>query len=180
MTRKILYTLFCMTAMGISSANADFYASIGAGASLNEGSVTYEDALQDYKNTPVYAAAVGYELPLPILDVRAEVEYLRIRPEVKHGSDSKFDGVFLNGYADVPLIPVVDPYVGAGIGYTRFEHNNSTAYQGMLGVEYEVPFMPVSLAGEYRYMKVTEAGGKWDSNAKFHSNILMIKARYSF
>ncbi len=180
MKHKFLITTLCATLMGISTANAGFYAGIGAGAAINEGSVTYENIALDYKNSPIYSAAVGYELPLPILDVRGEVEYLRVRPEINNGQDSKFDGIFLNGYTDIPFVPFVDPYVGAGVGYSRFDHNNSTAYQGMVGVEYGIPFIPLSLAAEYRYMKVTETGGKWDANAKFHTNTFMIKARFSF
>ncbi len=180
MRYKFICTTLAATLFTFSTAHAGIYASIGIGAALNEGSVTYADAVQDYKNTPAYSASVGYELPLPILDVRGEVEYLRIRPEVKDGDNSKFDGIFLNGYTDIPLVPFVDPYIGAGVGYTRFDHNNSTAYQGMAGIEYGIPFVPVTLAGEYRYMKVTEAGGKWDSASKFHTNIFMIKARVSF
>ncbi len=180
MKKHLLYTAFCTVCFGIASAQADFYAGIGAGASLNNGSVTHQDIVSDYKNTPIYSIAGGYELPLPILDIRGEVEYLRIRPNAKYGEDSKFDGVFLNGCADIPFVPVIDPYVGAGIGYTRFDHKNSTAWQGIAGVEYGIPVLPVTLAGEYRYMKVTEAGGKWDSKSKFNTNIFMIKARYSF
>lgn len=161
-------------------AHASFYGGIGAGVSLNDGSVITPTDSESYKNTPIYTLAAGHELPLPILDIRGEAEYVRIRPKVKNEADSKLDAAFLNGYADIPLVPIVDPYVGAGIGYARFDHTNSVALQGMAGVEYEVPFLPIAFGAEYRYLKVNETGGKWDSSSKFHTNILMMKARYAF
>lgn len=178
--KKLLLALCCTVAFHVGTAHAGLYGSAGIGASLNDGSVTHDAIQSSYKNTPVYAVAAGYELPLPILDIRGEIEYLRIRPNAKHGPDSKFDGVFLNGYADIPLVPVVDPYVGLGLGYSRFDHTNSPALQAMTGIEYELPILPIAIGGEYRYMKVNETGGKWDSPSKFHTNIFMLKARYTF
>lgn len=176
--KKLLACLLVLLAT--TNAKAGIYGSIGAGISLNDGSAVHDSVMSDYKNTPVYAFALGYELPFPLLDARGEVEYLRIRPNAKYGSDSKIDAAFINGYADIPLIPIVDPYVGIGIGYARFDHTNTPALQGMAGLEYEIPVLPLTIGAEYRYMKVNETGGKWDSPSKFHTNIFMLKARYSF
>ena len=177
--KKFLTT--CLLTTGICfTAHAGLYVQGGIGAGLNDGSISRENIYSDYKNSPVLSVSAGYELPVPFIEPRAEIEYLRIRPDAKNNLDSTFDGVFLNGYTNIPLIPFIDPYIGAGIGMSRFDHKNSTALQGMAGLEYGIPFLPITFSGEYRYMKVTEAGGKWDSKSKFHSNIFMLKARYSF
>ena len=177
------YALWGLLSAGLifgSVAHADFYAGAGLGGSFNGGSAYDGVHAVKYKNSTLFSVAGGYEAPLPLLDVRAEAEYMRTRPELKDRRTKQLDGLFLNGYADVPLIPIVDPYVGLGIGFTRFDHANSFAYQGMLGLEYELPFAPVAVAGEYRYLKINETTGKFDRRSQYHTNILMFKARYMF
>ena len=161
-------------------AHADFYADAGIGGSFNGGSSYNQNGTSGFKNSTMWSLAGGYEAPLPLLDVRGEVEYLHTRPKVKSGGTKQLDGLFLNGYADIPLVPVVDPYVGLGVGFSRFDHDNSFAVQGILGVEYELPFAPVAVSGEYRYLKINETTGKVNRESKYHTNILMLKARYMF
>lgn len=179
--KKTLLGLALMTVLATSTTvQAQYYGQLGLGASLNDGSVMTPYGRTTYKHTPAYSFAGGYELPLALTNVRMEGEYLRIRPNAKYGSDSKLDALMANTYVEIPLIPVIDPYIGAGIGMTRFDHNNSIALQGMMGLEYELPMLPITIGGEYRYLKINEAGGKWDSVSKFHTNIFMLKARYAF
>lgn len=163
-----------------ASAHAGLYLSGGLGASFNDGSVITKGLRTSYDNSPAYSLAVGYELPLLLTDVRAEAEYLRIHPDKKAGGHMSMDALMVNGYANVPLVPFVDPYVGLGLGVTRFEHENAPAWQGILGVEYDLTVLPVTVGGEYRYFKVTEDGGSRGETAKFHSNILMLKFKYEF
>ena len=168
--------------LGTGLASADFYVGGGFGNAFNGGSSIngVTGSKKGYKDSVLYSLAGGYELPLPLFDVRGEVEYLRTRPEVKDGRTKQLDGLFLNAYGDVPLIPIVDPYVGLGVGRVRYDHSNALAYQGMLGVEYELPFAPVTLGGEYRYLKINDKTGKDHAKSKYHSNVLMLKLRYSF
>lgn len=162
------------------AASADFYAGGGLGAGFNGGSAFNGGVKSEYKNSAVYSIAGGYELPLPLFDVRGEAEFLRTRPELKDGRTKKLDGVFLNAYGTIPLIPLIDPYVGLGLGRVRYDHTNSFAVQGMLGAEYELPFAPMTVGGEYRYLKVNETTGKVNAPSKYHTNILMFKVRYLF
>ena len=168
--------------LGIGLAQADYYISGGFGEAFNGGSSrnSITGMKKGYKDSNIYSLAGGYELPLPLLDVRGEVEYLRTRPEVKDGRTKQLDGLFLNAYGDIPLIPVVDPYVGLGVGRVRYDHSNAFAFQGMLGVEYELPFAPVTVGGEYRYLKINEDTGKARAGSKYHANVLMLKLRYAF
>ncbi|MDY6407297.1 MAG: outer membrane beta-barrel protein [Pseudomonadota bacterium] len=180
MKKHLLWGLLSASLLFGDLAHADFYAGAGLGGSFNGGRSSNGISSVKYKNSSFWSLAGGYELPLPLFDVRGELEYMRTRPEVKDGRTKQLDGLFLNGYADIPLIPIIDPYVGLGIGRTRFDHTNSFAIQGMLGAEYELPFAPVVMSGEYRYLKVNETTGKVNRESKYHSNILMLKARYMF
>ena len=177
--KKFLY-LGITTLFLSATVKADFYAGAGLGMGVNGGKSRLNNLVSSYKDSGVLSLNGGYELPLPLFDIRGEVEVLRTRPETKDGRTKQLDGLFLNAYADIPLIPIVDPYVGLGLGRVRYDHSNSYAFQGMLGGEYELPFAPVSIAGEYRYLKINERSGKSNATSKFYSNILMFKARYSF
>lgn len=173
----ILSALLCVS----SVANADFYGSFGVGVAFNDGSVTTKDLRSSYDDSASYSFAVGYQLPLLFTDVRVEGEYLRNHPDIKKGGHSNMDALMINGYANVPLIPVIDPYIGLGLGMARFEHENSPAMQFMLGADYELPTtLPITIGAEYRYFKVNEDGGNRGEIAKMHSNILMLKVRYHF
>lgn len=184
MKKVFLGLSFLLTIVAFQSANAEFYASLGAGTSINSGSTITNHVRSTYKNTPVYSLAGGYELPFisSIIDttIRAEGEYLRIRPKSKgEGKDSSFDGVMANGYVNIPF-PIVDPYVGMGVGMARFDHNNSIAYQGIAGLDYALPMLPLTVSGEYRYLNLNEDGGKHDTSSQFRTHIFMMKLRYNF
>lgn len=92
----------CRVALWGVSAQALFYAGLGAGVSLNDGSVTTGSIKNKFKNSPIYAAQVGYELPLPVLDVRFKGEYLHFSSDVKGGKNRHFDGLMANAFADIP------------------------------------------------------------------------------
>lgn len=172
-----LITAFCLSSV---SAHAGLYTSFGLGASFNDGAMTKDEIRSSYDNSPAYSFAVGYKLPLLLTDVRAEGEYLRMRPDTSYHGASSVDAFMMNGYANVPLVPFIDPYVGLGLGMSRFQHETAPAYQAMLGADYELPFMPATVSAEYRYFRITEDGGSRGEDAKLHSNILMLKFRYEF
>ncbi len=180
--KKIILAVSAVLCIGWGiSAKADFYAGAGLGMSFNNGSIDDVRGFKDsYKDTPAYALYGGYELPLPLLDVRGEVEYLRLKPKAKYGKSRTMDAAIARAIAVVPFVPLVDPYVGLGLGYARYDHANVALQEVTAGVEYELPLMPVTVGAEYRYLKTNEKAGKWYSESKFHTNILMLKAKYLF
>lgn len=179
--KKYVLIALLLGALGFSrSASADFYAGVGLGGSFNDGSVQTDTVKSDFKNSPMYSVFGGYELPLPLLDIRGEIEYLHSRPEVKEGRDRKLDALMVNAIGVIPFVPVIDPYVGIGLGRVRFDHTNSFAVQGILGAEYEIPVLPITVGGEYRYFKINESTGKFHSPSKYHTNVLMLKLKYLF
>lgn len=180
--KKFLLAAFLSCTLLSTQSNAGLYTGLGIGAAFNDGSQTTKDFRSSFKNSPAYSLTVGYKLPLLLTDVRVEGEYLRMKPEIKNSGHATIDAFLVNGYANVPLapLPLIDPYVGLGLGLTRFEHENSPVYQLMLGAEYELPFMPATIGAEYRYFKITQDGGGRGEISKLHSNILMMKFRYEF
>lgn len=178
--KKFLFATFFSLSLLSIPTQAGLYTSFGIGASFNDGGKTEKNFKSSYEDSPAYSVSVGYELPLLLTDVRVEGEYLRIHPDLKDGGHASMDAFMLNGYGNIPLTPIIDPYVGLGLGMTRFEHENAPAYQLILGAEYELPFMPATVGGEYRYFKITEDGGARGETSKMHSNIFMLKLRYEF
>lgn len=180
MKQKIFLSLFVAITFWMMPVQADYYAGVGVGASFNDGTAYTKGVRSSYKNTPAYSLFGGYELPLPLLDIRGEAEILYMRPKVDAGRDRKLQSVLVNAIGVIPFIPLIDPYVGVGFGYVRFDHNNAMAVQGILGVEYELPIAPITVGAEYRYYKINEDCGKVNSESKFHTNMLMLKAKYLF
>ncbi len=179
--KKLFLTACAALTAFIPSAKADFYVGAGYGLAMNDGSVWEEGARTKYKDSGMYSLSGGYELPLPLFDIRGEVEYIRTRPETKDFGTKQLDALMFNATGVIPLIPFIDPYVGLGLGYGRYDHNNTTAFQYLMGVEYEFATNPFTVGAEYRFLKLTEDGGKsGDKTSKYRSHGLMLKLKYTF
>lgn len=163
------------------SAQAGFYVSGGAGVAKNTGSTTKTILKGDYRNSMVYSGAVGYDLPF-IDIIRVEGEYLHNRTKIKKGLGYvNLDAAMANGYVDIPFIlPLLTPYVGAGLGYGRFENSNVMPMQFMLGMDAEIFVIPVVGSLEYRYLQTNRSAKSANERNKFYSHILMAKLRYEF
>ena len=72
------------------------------------------------------------------------------------------------------------PYVGLGLGRVRFDHSNTFAAQVMAGVDYELMAAPVTIGAELRHFKTNGKTGQKAAPSKYHTNVIMLKARYAF
>ncbi|MBP5343461.1 MAG: outer membrane beta-barrel protein [Alphaproteobacteria bacterium] len=178
--KKYLYACAISLSMLATAVSADFYAGLGYGVGLNGGSAYSNGHIGSFENSSVYSLSGGYVLPLPWFDVRGEVEYLHTRPDIKGQGARQLDAVMGSVSAVIPFIPVVDPYVGLGLGYGKFDHKFTSAWQYQMGMEYQFVTAPFAVGAEYRYLKLTETCGKHEDTSKFHSNILMLKLKYLF
>lgn len=179
--KKYLYACaIALSTLAITPAAADFYVGAGYGFGFNGGSAHLNGERGSYKNSSVYSLNGGYVLPLPLLDVRGEVEYLRSRPEVKGQKARQLDAVMGSISGVIPFVPLVDPYVGLGLGYGRYDHKSTSAWQYQMGVEYKFVTAPLAVGAEYRYLKLTETCGKHEDTSKYHSNMMMLKLKYLF
>ena len=121
-----------------------------------------------------FGGALGYQTG----PFRAEGEVSYLKNSFDFGSGTEKIGAFrlmANGYYDFMTGTQFVPYVGAGIGYVRFNeeasafgltdssHQSSFGYQGIAGIGYNVtPAVMVGL--EYRYFGATESS--------YHNNLV--------
>lgn len=162
-------------------ASAEFYVSAGLGATYNRGSIIRDSHKDDYDTSASYSLAVGYDLPIIDL-VRIEAEYLHNRSDVDDAGGAVSMNAFMaNGYVDIPLpLPLLTPYVGAGIGYARLESDNVMAYQGIIGVDAEIFVLPIIGSLEYRYMETNRPAKRLHETDKYYAHTIMAKIRYEF
>jgi opacity protein-like surface antigen len=79
-----------------------------------------------------------------------------------------------------------EPYVGLGLGYARWDHNNTIAGQVIGGFEkhFELPEWAnntaMAAAVEYKHLWVNENGGKQNNTSKMNSDTVMFKLKYLF
>lgn len=132
------------------------------------------------KNNFGVAGAVGYKLSL--LRLEAELQHAKNNTEADEASGTLAAGVrrtfgslkqtsgFANAYVDLPSFLGVAPYLGAGLGYARFDvsdlgrTNNNVpfvqvsgrdsvfGYQAMLGLQLHL-FGPATLNAGFRLVK---------------------------
>lgn len=176
-------TLF-LALIGISiafCAHAEFYVSAGMAAIKNTASASKKLITADYDSSVGYSVAVGYDLPFVDI-VRVEGEYFHNRAEIKNNlGHINMDALMANAYVDVPFVlPLITPYVGAGIGYGRFERSNVMPVQFMLGLDAEIFVVPVIGSVEYRFMQANREAKSASNREKYYSHMLMAKLRYEF
>ncbi|MDR1009390.1 MAG: outer membrane beta-barrel protein [Rickettsiales bacterium] len=114
----------------------------------------------------------GFALPVPLFPVRAEVEYI----QYGFKDADKITGFGVNAYVGLPLIPVVKPYLG--LGATNLKPSgveSNTSMQYMIGLDLDIPMMPLAGGVEYRYIPASFEG---DLDIKIHS--FLVKGRVYF
>lgn len=183
MNKKILVaSLF--SAMVLSSVNANaFYVGAGVGNSKTEVNDTKIDS------DSAFSVYTGLSIPLPLIPIRGEVEYAQFSSSENGVGDVKTYGVAANAYVGLPLFPLIKPYVGMGLGYmqqkvepTGMSSKKSdwaVVPQYMIGVDVDLPLIPVAGGVEYRYIDASfdgDAGSEYDS--KIHT--ILVKGRLKF
>jgi opacity protein-like surface antigen len=185
MKKILLASLFAVAASSAYAGVAiDFYA--GAEGSFGR-SIAYvpETAFTGpsydiKKSANGYGAFLGIDIPL----VRVEAEYNYVK-----SNDIDLHIGMLNGYFKFLPTPIMKPYVGAGVG-TVFggsvgddvDASTSPAFQGMVGVQFDVPAAPIFIDVEGR---VLYANGIYeipttDKEIGFLQYDLRAKLRYMF
>ncbi len=171
----------CLCMMLTVPAMAEFYGSVGAGIVKNTGSILKNSSKEDMKTSMAYSMAFGYDLPF-IDIVRVEGEFLHNRSKIKNGMGFiNMDALMGNAYVDIPFIlPLLTPYVGAGIGYGRLENSNAMPMQLMLGMDGEIFVIPMIASLEYRYLQANRSAKSANEKDKYYAHMLMLKLRYEF
>lgn len=172
--KKVLAALSVL-ALSATTAQAGVYVSGGYGYISNSSDVKTAITKQEFKNTNLYSAAVGYDFP--VAPLRAELEAFYTRASAKRQNDDhmKTYGAMLNAYARVPVIGI---YGGAGIGYGSVFEKKTSLAQGMLGVEYG--FSVINVGVEYRHTQSIGSPKRKNADIDYKTDALMLKVRLGF
>lgn len=161
---------------------------IYAGGELGTGSsVTYVPSAMgsDWKKTAQsYGAMIGIDIPL----LRAEAEYNYI-----HSKNVDLHAGMINGYVKFGVLPFATPYIGVGIGEvfggtltdnggSEADADSSTAYQAMLGLQFDIPATPVfvDIEGRVFYADSIYSVPAINKDVGFTQYDIRAKIRYVF
>lgn len=132
-----------------SNANASLLFDIYAGATVGVGAATsFVDGKNHTKSSQSYGAVVGIDIPV----LRMELEYDYLNTEL-----AKMHLGMINAYLKMPTA-LVQPYLGAGIGNIfggdadGIDLDKELAYQGMLGLTFDIPVLPIKIDAEARVL----------------------------
>ncbi len=150
----------------------------------------------DPKETQFYTLVGGIKF---LENFRAEAEFIHSRTDRLNELDpasTRFSAMIFNGYAILPT-PYIRPYIGAGFGYgwlnidyvgQTVEQSGTHAcnvIQGMLGVEIDIPQLPIKIMAEWKSIIATqnESDEDWNNTENemtLHENIFLVKSIYQF
>ena len=164
------------------TAGAEYYAGAGYGISWNGGHAWTNGVKYNYKPfSKILSLFGGTVIPTEYLDLRAEGELIRLKAHPDTGKTRKLDTLMANLIGVIPNVDLpVQPYVGVGLGYGRWDHKFTVTKQFIAGVEYDLDQYPVGFALEYKHLSPNKTGGKGNHISKINSDTIMLKAKYLF
>lgn len=177
-----------LTAMMLGSFDANaMYIGASAGVSKNKLRENIEN--KTFSSNGAYTVSLGYVIPVPFVKPRVELEYVDLLSSEDH-DDVKTRGVAANAFVNIPVLPVVTPYAGVGMGFFRqeMEYDKSdwkVLPQYMVGLDLSVPMFPLAFAAEYRLIDTSfdyDNRKFYRPNASVDSKIqsILVKGRINF
>ncbi len=177
MKLKSVATMAVISALGVGPASANILFDLYAGATVGMGGATlFADGHTESDGAQSYGAVAGIDIPA----FRFELEY-----DFLNANDSKMHVGMLNAYFKVPSL-VVKPYLGVGVGtvfsgdYNNTDIDTSAAYQGMLGLTFDIPIAPIKIDAEARAMYAPNIFEAADIKPDILHYDLRVKLRYVF
>lgn len=189
--------LALIAAASVSAANAEVthYVSGHANFTLDQDDTEkFSGGEAKLKNDNGYGvgAAVGARMD----NTRAELELNYLRNNVKTvDADTRAKATvytyMVNGYYDFKSTSQLTPYVGVGIGLAQYtqdlksdgatatDKDNVWAYQGMVGVGYDLN-KNSTVYGGYRYLATQKFDGIYGTKVSFDRHIIEAGYRYNF
>lgn len=155
---KTLGFLTAATIMSVTgAANANLLFDIYAGGTFGVGGYALLADENETYSAQSYGAVFGMDIPM----FRIELEY-----NYMDADEMTLNLGMVNGYFKLPT-PVVKPYIGAGIGTTfsskyepakniSLDIDDTVAYQGMLGVTFDLPVIPFNIDVEGRVLYASD------------------------
>lgn len=175
-TAGVLTAATLMLAAG--NANANLLFDIYAGATAGAGAATlFADHHDTTDNAQAYGAVLGIDIPL----FRFEAEYNYLNEK-----DLNLHAGMINAYVKMPML-VVNPYLGLGAGMIfggnaahGIDIETTAAYQGMLGLTFNVPVLPIKVDAEARALYAADVFKTPDVKPDVLHYDMRLKLRYIF
>jgi|GEM_PF-2895813 len=107
-----------------------------------------------------YTFAGGFQLDLiPLITPRVEFEYANLSSS-NNGVEGNVAGYGVNAYVSLPLMPIIKPYIGVGVmrmaqEFGAFKSEAGNVPQYMVGLDLDIPMVPIAGGIEWRYMNMT-------------------------
>lgn len=133
-----------------TSANASPVIDVYAGGMFGAGGATIYNDTHSNVSAQSFGGVLGIDIPL-----------LRVEAEYNHLTNDKFstNDAMLNAYFKM-LSTMVHPYIGVGVGTifggsynpanTKYDIKSTVAYQGMLGLTFDILALPIKFDVEGR------------------------------
>ena len=166
---------FAATATG---ANANILYDIYGGLTVGGGAATqFADKHTHTDVAQSYGAVFGVDVPV----IRIEAEYNFLNDDA-----ARTHLGLINAYAKMPST-VVHPYIGVGVGGVLggradggIDVRHTAAYQGMLGLTFDVPVLPLKVDAEARALYVPDLYTVANVKPDLLHYDLRLKLRYIF
>ena len=176
--KSTIIPIVAAIAMTTVDARANMLFDLYAGAFVSAGAAThFIDGNADTYAAQSFGAVFG--LDIPVFRIELEYDYL-------NAEHSRMNAGMVNGYFKMPST-LVHPYLGVGMGATfagrapgDAQTKDSVAYQGMLGLTFDVPVLPLKVDGEVRALYAPGAYVVNDDNAHILHYDARLKLRYIF
>ncbi|MCL2017818.1 MAG: hypothetical protein FWG80_03560 [Alphaproteobacteria bacterium] len=164
--KTTLYSLiFALCVSGAHADLFDFYTGVTGGIG---------HAFANDFSHKGYSFGTVFGIDIPIF--RTEIEYNYIHGERGASTINAHAGM-MNGYIKLSPTPIIKPYIGGGVGsifagsIAKENINASIAYQAMIGVQLDFPFLPIFTDIETRVLfaeNVTPDSNftRWDARLK--------------
>jgi opacity protein-like surface antigen len=137
------------------------YVGLGLGSSSNTVRVATNSGTDrtSLNGDFAYTFAGGFQVSvIPLISPRVEFEYASFSSS-KDGAEADLSGYGLNGYVSLPIMPIVRPYIGVGVMRMKqdvgdIRSDTATVPQYMLGLDLDIPMIPIAGGIEWRYMNL--------------------------
>ena len=176
---QILLTIFLIFSSRISKA-ITFYSGIGGGDSKTK----INNYTLDEKRA--FTFSLGSSFDIPLFPIRLEAEYLKFNSKETNIDTITYGGA-INTYVNLPLLPILVPYIGFGIAHLTEKietediikkSDKKFTPQYILGLDLNLPTFILAGSIEYRYIK-THFDFQDDTNtSKYY--VLLFKTRLKF
>lgn len=182
--KKIIFitTLLYIVIFSSKSNAVSFYSGIGLGKSKAK----IDDTNIDDKHS--FTFSLGSSFDIPLFPIRIEGEYLNFNSK-NDLYDIKTYGSGINTYINLPLLPILVPYIGLGLSYLKEKNNHNEQNitkksdskivpQYMIGLDLDLPTVIFAGSMEYRYINTDFEFADSSNNSKYH--IFLLKLRLKF